>query len=164
MNRKETTEFLSELLEHRLYSASAYWASEVSLDFGTINVRRVDYMEFRPKGVVYLSDIEKGTFVSYEVKSCKEDFHSGFGQNFETEWGYFVMPMSLYKEVISEIPHNVGVLVPVPDDRDKYDEFENPTPLEEKKEWKLRAIRPANIVSRKRSIVELLFAMLRSGH
>ena len=74
------------------------------------------------------------------------------------------MPMSLYKEVISEIPHNVGVLVPVPDDRDKYDEFENPTPLEEKKEWTLRAIRPANIVSRKRSIVELLFAMLRSGH
>lgn len=109
MNRKETTRFLSKLLEARLNASRTYWASEVSLDYGTINVKRVDYMEFRPAGVVFPSDIEKGYFVSYEVKSCKADFNSGFGKNFETEKGYFVMPIDLYAQVKMEIKHPIGV-------------------------------------------------------
>ena len=73
------------------------------------------------------------------------------------------MPMSVYKEVIQEIPHNVGVLVPVPQYRDKCDEFEDPTELTPDKKWILATIGPARQQQRKRSMTELLFCMLRSA-
>lgn len=73
------------LIKERLTGRGKYWAREVSLDYGTKNVRRVDFMQFEPAGVVHVSDIEKGIFISYEVKSCKADFKSGFGRNFVTE-------------------------------------------------------------------------------
>lgn len=40
MNRKETTAFLSNLLERDRLSGSMgkYWAKEVSIDYGTSNV------------------------------------------------------------------------------------------------------------------------------
>lgn len=165
MNRKETTEFLGKLLIREKFSGMGkYWASEVSIDYGTTDVKRVDFMQFEPAGVVGISAIEKGIFTCYEVKSCKADFNSGFGKNFIAEKNYFVMPMSVYKEVVQEIPHNVGVLVPIPKYADKYTEFENPTELSENTEWKLCTIRQAHQQLRKRSMVELLFCMLRSGN
>lgn len=164
MNRKEITKFLSDLLvQTKLNKQSKYYASEVSLDYGTKDVKRVDFMEFVPAGVVHVSDIEKGIFISYEVKSCKADFNSGFGRNFETEKNYFVMPMSLYKEVCRDIDHDIGVICPVPCGRDKYDEFENPTALDVDKSWSLQVIKPTHVRRRKRSMTELLFCMLRSG-
>ena len=49
MNRKETTEFLGNLLKRdRLYKRGKYWSSEVTLDYGSNNVKRVDFMEFEP--------------------------------------------------------------------------------------------------------------------
>lgn len=166
MNRKETTKFLGELLEKdRLSGVGRYWAREVSLDYGTKDVKRVDYMQFIPAGTIDVSQIEKGIFTSYEVKSCKADFNSGFGKNFVTEKNYFVMPMALYKEVATEIEYPIGAMCPVPLNKDKYDEFENPTPLDTNGiQWELNIIRPANQVSRKRSMTELLFCLLRSGH
>lgn len=127
MNRKETTEFLSNLLMQKINGRGKYWAKEVSLDYGTRDVKRVDFMEFKPDGVVGISEIEKGIFHCYEIKSCKADFNSGFGRNFIAEKNYYVMPMCLYKEVMQEIPHNVGVLVPVPYLANKHEEFEHPT-------------------------------------
>lgn len=165
MNRKEITSFLGELLiNNKLSGIGKYWASEVSLDYGTTNVRRVDFMQFEPAGVVSVSGIEKGIFICYEVKSCKADFESGFGRNFIGEKNYFVMPMATYKEVAYDIPHNVGALVPVPINADKYEEFKNPTELSADKEWKLCTMVPAHQQSRKRPIIELLFCMLRAGH
>lgn len=166
MNRKETTKFLSELLvKNRLTGRGKYYASEVSLDYGTKDVKRVDFMQFEPAGVVSISEIEKGIFTSYEVKSCKADFNSGFGRNFVTEKNYFVMPMELYKEVVTEIEHPIGVMCPVPAMRDMYNEFESPTPLDsDGVTWDMKIIRPAYRVGRKRSITELLFCILRSGH
>lgn len=163
MDRKETTEFLSRLLVTR-FGGRSYWAKEVSLDYGTINVKRVDFMQFEPAGVVNVSEIEKGIFTSYELKSCKADYNSGFGRNFETEKGYFVMPMVLYRELIDEIHHDIGVLCPVPFGKDKIDEFENPTPLSADIRWELKVIKPARQTLRKRSMTELLFCMLRAGH
>ena len=165
MTRKETTNFLGNLLIKEKFSGlGKYWASEVSIDYGTTDVKRVDFMQFEPAGVVGgVSGIEKGIFICYEVKSCKADFGSGFGRNFIGEENYFVMPMATYKEVIHDIPHNVGVLVPVPVYIDKYEEFENPTELSEEQEWKLYAIRSARPQLRTRSMAELLFCMLRSG-
>lgn len=164
MDRKETTKFLGELLIHdKFQGIGKHWASEVSLDYGTTNVRRIDFLQFEPSGVTSISEIEKGIFICYEVKSCKADFESGFGQNFVAEKNYFVMPMSTYKEVMQDIPHSVGVLVPIPIYADKYEEFENPTKLSTEQSWKLCIIKPAHRQGRKRSMTELLFCMLRSG-
>lgn len=163
MNRKETTAFLGQLLISR-FGSRTYWASEVSFDYGTINVKRVDFMQFEPAGVVHISELEKGIFLSYEIKSCKADYNSGFGQNFETEKNYFVMPMELYKELATEIPHDIGVMCPIPLYKDKAEEFENPTPLDAGVRWELKVVKTARQKSRKRSMTELLFCMLRAGH
>lgn len=167
MDRKETTKFLGNLLKRdRLFGK--YWASEVSIDYGTTNVKRIDFMQFEPAGVVGVSGIEKGIFICYEVKSCKADFESGFGRNFIGEKNYFVMPMGTYKEVVQDIPSGIGVLVPVPQNTGSanseiFKEFENPTTLSADTEWKLHAILHPRPQMRKKSVVELLFCMLRSG-
>lgn len=165
MNRKETTEFLGNLLiQDKFLGIGKYWAREVSIDFGTTDVKRIDFLQFKPPSAVCIGELEKGIFISYEVKSCKSDFNSGFGKNFIGEKNYFVMPMSLYKEVIQEIPHNVGVIVPIPKLGDKMEEFESPTELSGEVDWKLATILPAHSQNRKRSMTELLFCMLRAGH
>ena len=165
MTRPETTMFLGKLLKkEKLNLRAKYWASEVTLDYGSKEVKRVDFMQFEPPYQYSVSGLEKGIFICYEVKSCKADFNSGFGKNFIAEKNYFVMPMKLYKEVINEIPHYVGVLCPIPLGREKYDEFKNPTELyDDTSYWSLKTIRPAQQRERNRSIIELLFCMLRSG-
>lgn len=133
MDRKEITKFLGELLKRKRFSGiGKYWASEVSIDYGTTDVKRVDFMQFEPEGVVGVSGIEKGIFICYEIKSCKADFDSGFGRNFIGEKNYFVMPMATYKQVAFDIPSGVGVLVPIPEsvqitNYEIHNEFENPT-------------------------------------
>lgn len=68
------------------------------------------------------------------------------------------------KLVINEIPHKVGVICPVPLGRNKHEEFENPTDIDgDISDWELVSIRNAYPKGRKRSMVELLFCMLRSG-
>lgn len=130
MNRKETTKFLGELLISQRFHRKIY-ASEVSLDYGTVNVKRVDFMEFEPAGVVFQSDIEKGIFSCYEVKSCKEDVYSGNGLNFVGEKNYIVTTMQCYKDIQEDLRngrlHNhikncnpesspyFGIIVPVPE-------------------------------------------------
>lgn len=165
LNRKETTKFLGDLLRRDKFSGiGKHWASEVSLDYGTKDVKRIDFLQFEPSDQMSISGIEKGVFTCYEVKSCKADFKSGFGQNFIAERNYLVMPMATYKEVINDIPHAVGVLCPIPYGRDKHEEFENPTVLDgDTSKWGLVAIRATYPKPRKRSMTELLFCMLRSG-
>lgn len=165
MNRKETTEFLGSLLKRDKFSGiGKYWASEVSIGYRTPDIKRVDFVQFLPNGIARISDIEKGIFICYEIKSCKADFESGFGRNFISEKNYFVMPVATYKEVINDIPPQVGVLVPIPIRSDKYKEFDNPTELTADTDWKLCTIRQAHPQSRNCSMTELLFCMLRSGH
>lgn len=165
MERKEITAFLSEqLIQDKLAGNGKYWAREVCLDWGTKDVRRVDFMEFCPTGVLSVSEIEKGIFVSYEVKSCMADYKSGFGQNFVTEKNYLVMPMELYKKVVQDIEGSVGVICPVPEERDVREEFQSPTALDtEGVKWRMRVVLPCLTGARKRSMVELLFCMLRAG-
>lgn len=170
MTRKETTKFLSDLLiKDRFSGMGKYWAREVTLNYGSADVKRVDFMQFKPVNTMSASGIEKGEFICYEVKSCMEDYKSGHGQNFIGERNYFVMPMSLYKSVVNTLAYNIGVMVPVPvskgwyDEKDLYVEFENPTELDPNIEWELRIIKPAHPQNRKYSLAELLFCMLRSG-
>lgn len=181
MNRKDTTKFLSNLLvKERLSGRGKYYAREVSIDYGTTNVKRVDFMQFEPGGVVYQSDIEKGIFTCYEIKSCKEDVYSGNGLNFIGEKNYIVTTMACYKaiqedmrsgklwshiiECCPEASAHFGVMVAVPEYIKPEDEYENPTELTNDIAWELKVIYPCNQGSRKRSMTELLFCMLRSGH
>lgn len=165
MTRNEITAMLSRLLvSQRLTGMGKYWASEVTLDYGSAHPKRVDFMQFIPQSTQSVSGIEKGEFVCYEVKSCLEDYKSGHGLNFIGERNYLVMPMELYKKIGNELGCNIGVIVPVPKDRDKFDEYENPTKLDDSKQWELTIIR--NSVRKDRehySVTELLFCMLRSG-
>lgn len=184
MDRKETTDFLRKLLiADRFSGRGKYWAKEVSIDYGTTHVKRVDFMQFEPKGVVYQSDIEKGIFTCYEIKSCKEDVFSGNGLNFIGEKNYIVTTMECYKSIQEDIRsgklwnhiqsccpeslHQFGIMVAVPysvSDNNLTDEYENPTPISYDIKWTLKVILPCHQGSRKRSTVELLFDMLRSGH
>lgn len=77
MTRKEITEFLGKLVIDRIGHRGSYWAKEVSIDYGSSDVKRVDFLQFEPAGVMSISEIEKGIFTCYEVKSCKEDVFSG---------------------------------------------------------------------------------------
>lgn len=157
MTRKETTKFLSDLLRSRLTDRK-YYATEVSLDAHTNDVKRIDFMQFEPAGVVDVADIEKGIFTCYEIKSCKADFESGYGKNFIGEKNYYVMTMETYKKVVGEIKHGIGCMVAIPLNKDELEEFENPTPIDgNTNNWKLKAILHAHKGRRKKSMVELLF-------
>ena len=81
-NRKDITKFLTDVLIKDRLTDRKYYAKEVTLDYGTRHPKRIDVMQFLPKGVTYASDIEKGIFISYEIKSCKQDLYSGYGLNF----------------------------------------------------------------------------------
>jgi hypothetical protein len=164
MNRKETTEFLSDLLVQRKL-AGKYYASEVTLDFGCGKgkEKRVDFVQFVPKNQS-TSGIEKGEFIFYEVKSCKDDYHSGNGLNFEGDRNYIVTTMETYKQIIHEKPWEVGIYVACPEHRELVDEFENPTSLDDDTvNWTLKIALAAHPKDRQRSMSQLLFYMLRSG-
>jgi hypothetical protein len=90
MDRKETTKLLTDILIADRLSDRKYYAKEVTLDYGTDHPKRVDVMQFTPNGVMYPSDIEKGIFTCYEVKSCKEDIYSGNGIGFYGGQSFFL--------------------------------------------------------------------------
>lgn len=182
MGRKEVTAFLSDvLIKTRLSGIGKYWAREVSLDYGTVDVRRIDFLQFCPKQQISIDGIEKGSFIAYEIKSCVEDVFSGNGLNFIAEKNYIVTTMDTWKKLIpkyqnGELKKHVmetsppgsgqfGIMVAVPADRIPESEFEDPTPFESSGvSWALEIVVPCRESNRKRSMTELLFCMLRAGH
>lgn len=188
MNRKETTQFLTDLLIRDRLCDRKYYAKEVTLDYGTNHPKRVDVMEFSPAGTTYVADIEKGTFACYEIKSCKDDVFSGNGLNFYGEYNYIVTTMQCYKELqedlvsgklashimdFMQIPNcpEFGIMVPVPayidlrNTEDTWAEFDNPKDIDTEKRYKFWKIRPQSRANhRTRSMNELLFCMLRAKH
>ncbi len=188
MNRKEVTRLLTEVLIADRLSDRKYYAKEVTLDYGTDHSKRIDVVQFQPKGVVYASDIEKGTFTCYEIKSCVEDVYSGNGLNFYGEKNYIVTTMETYKSLRDDInsgklaryicdnypesSKHYGFMVAVPstiidlkDTKKIYEEYESPSAFEgESFDWKMYTIMPCNEGRRSRSTTELMFCMLRSKH
>ena len=183
-NRKTITAFLENLLyEEKLCGMGMYWAKEVVVDYGSskAKTKRIDFMQYIPDGQCSISSLEKGIFICYEVKSCKEDVYSGNGLNFLGEKNYIVTTMECYKDILPDLrsgkfarhmheqfpesSNYFGVMVAIPDWAEATDEFEKPTPLDaEVRQWKLEVILPCRNGLRKRSMTELLFCMLRSGH
>lgn len=183
MNRKETTKFLSEVLERdRLMGIGKYYAKEVSIDpwSGEGIGGRVDYMQFIPPNQYAISSLEKGIFVCYEIKSCKEDVYSGNGLNFYGEKNYIVTTMQCYKDILPDIrsrkfqrhieamnpgrPGNAGILVAIPRLSTPEREFENPTEIGGDGMWKLSVVKNCIAGARTKAMAEMLFCMLRSGH
>ena len=114
MNRHETTQWLSKLLENHIdpnNDPRVYWSKEVTFDYGSAAPIRVDYMRFKPVNNS-VSGIEKGDVYCYEVKSSVEDFHSKNGHNMIGDFNYYVMPTDVYEKVRFEIPYKVGVMCP----------------------------------------------------
>lgn len=186
-DRKEITKLLTEVLIGDRLNDRKYYAKEVTLDFGTSHPKRIDVVQFLPKGVTYASDMEKGIFICYEIKSCKADVYSGNGLNFYGEKNFIVTTMETYKKLqedmregklsnylsenYPESSHYFGIMVPVPAEIDLrdgnavYEEYENPTPFQGKaSDWKTCIMIPCNEGPRKRSTTEMLFCMLRSKH
>lgn len=187
MDRKKTTKLLTDIVIFNRLLDRKYYAKEVTLDYGTNHSKRIDIMQFIPQGVTYPSDIEKGKFICYEIKSCMQDIYSGNGLNFYGEKNYIVMTMETYKlfqndyrsgkfsryllENYPESSQYFGILVPIPayiDLRDAdaiYKEFDNPTQFNGKDtDWKLWTAINCREGYRIRSTTELLFCMLRSKH
>lgn len=182
MKRTEITKFLGELLiSTRFGGFGKHWASEVSIDPWGQQPKRVDYMQFLPANQCSVSGIEKGIFVCYEIKSCKEDVYSGNGLNFFGEKNYIVTTMECYKDILPDLRNGkfsrnmhkkfpessnyYGIMVAIPDGTETVDEFEKPTPIDgNMNQWKLAVVLPCREGPRKRSMTELLFCMLRSGH
>ena len=185
MTRRETTQLLTDVLVASRLSNGNHYAKEVTLDCGTSDAKRVDVMEFCPKGGTHVSDIEQGVFICYEIKSCIEDVYSGNGINFFGERNYLVTTMETYKRLSQDMlegkldrfitehhprsSHHYGIMVPVPahllisEKECKYEEYENPTPFEGPIiNWKMCTMIPCYEGKRNKSTTELLFCMLRS--
>lgn len=142
MNRKETTEYLSQLLVDTLFGFRTYWASEVTFDYATAHPIRVDFMQFEPVNQS-VAGIEHGLFKCFEVKSCKADFRSKNGHNLIGDKNYYVMPEETFHEVVNELPWYAGAYI--------------------EQGGKLKCIRYAHQKQRTRSLAEMLFMMMRSG-
>lgn len=112
--RKEVTAALSLCVERYINPKNdprIYMAKEVTFDYATSHMVRVDYIQFKPFNNT-VSGIEKGDFYCYEIKSSVEDFHSKNGHNLIGDYNYYVMPEEVYAAVSKEIPYYAGVLVP----------------------------------------------------
>ena len=112
--RKQTTSMLSDALEHYIdpyNDQRIYWAKEVTFDYASAHMVRVDYMRFAPLNNS-VSGIEKGDFFCCEIKSSVEDFNSHNGHNMLGDFNYYVMTQDVFDQVKERIPAAVGVLCP----------------------------------------------------
>lgn len=164
MDRGKVTKTLGDLLIRDVLHKK-YWANEVTFNYGRNGECRIDFMTFSPVNQS-TSGIERGSFTAYEVKSCLPDFKSKNGHNLFLDKNYYVMPMELYKSVVRELPYNVGVYCPVPNNKDKHSEFDNPTKAEELNPdiCRLICIRNSHPKDRDVSVPVALFCMMRSGY
>ena len=151
-NRSEITAALSLSVQKYISHNNdprMYWAKEVTFDYGTNHMIRVDYMHFKPMNNT-VSGIEKGDFYCYEVKSSVEDFHSKNGHNFIGDLNYYVMPEEVYAKVSHEIPYGVGVYIP--------------SGMHWKGEWyELKSVKKAKRQDRSRPALEMLLMMFRTA-
>lgn len=176
ISRKTTTDFLIKLLcKEKLIGK--HYAREVTTDYGTGKAKRVDFMQFVPDGQCSVSALEKGIFVCYEIKSCKEDVYSGNGLNFLGEKNYIVTTLECGKELLTDIRSgklkkyiqehypdsstNFGIMVAVRGAKDGFYDGEITVDSDVNK-WYLKTIANCRTGLRRKSIVELLFCMLRA--
>ena len=187
MDRSGITKLLTDtLIRTRLNGRvhKKYYATEVTLDYGLKHPKRIDVMEYKPVNQLCISGLEGGIFICYEIKSCYEDVYSGSGLNFYGDKNYIVTTMETYKKLIPDIQQTnkfrdhlrktnpessleFGIMVLVPEGRNSNNgaerEFFDTTEITNNERWELHIIKKDRGSYRKKSIIELLFCMLRSG-
>lgn len=180
IDRKDITKLLTNTLINTRLNDRKYYATEVTLDYTKAHPKRIDVMQFIPINQYSNSGLEAGSFVCYEIKSCYEDVYSGNGLNFYGEKNYIVTTMEVYKKLILDIRQsdkfrkhlektnpesslNYGIMVLVPKFRQLEDEFNEPTEISLDGDYEIKVAIPCHSGHRYRSIIELLFCMLRSG-
>jgi hypothetical protein len=134
-------------------------------------------MQFIPDGQCSVSALEKGIFVCYEIKSCKEDVYSGNGLNFLGEKNYIVTTLECYKELLPDIKSGklkryiqenypesstkFGIIGAVRGAKDG--DFDGAIKADsDVNKWHLETIVKCRTGLRRKSMVELLFCMLRA--
>ena len=181
-NRKTITAFLENLLyEEKLCGMGMYWAKEVVVDYGSskAKTKRIVFMQYIPDGQCSISSLEKGIFICYEVKSCKEDVYSGNGLNFLGEKNYIVTTIQCYEDLLPDIQsgkldryikqnypesyNHYGIMVAMPRGCWKDDKSDKKiTDRSITDEWHLVIMKKCGKALRRKSLVELLFCMLRA--
>lgn len=177
MKRSETTAFLYHVLIKKLLDEKRYYSTEVTIDFNTNHSKRIDILEFTPKGTTYASDIEKGIFTVYEIKSCIEDVFSGNGLNFIGEKNYIVCTIDTCKKCMEkeaelkehickvmgvDVCPNFGYIVPTNIFCTTKEEWECPSAMDNYRNFDTWTVKNCKENRRTRSMTELLFCMLRS--
>lgn len=115
----------------------------------------------------------------YKDNTDKVDTYKGNGLNFFGEKNYIVTTMACYKDILPDFRSGkfanymsekhpdssiyYGVMVAIPFWGEATEEFNDPTPLSEDRNWKLEIVLPCRQGIRTKSMTELLFCMLRSG-
>lgn len=75
------------------------------------------------------------------------------------------MPMSVYKQIATELKSGIGVYCPVSHNKENYEEFENPSELIDNIDlYTLKCVKNSYPLDREISNNVMLFNMLRSGH
>lgn len=98
MKTKETLE-LELFLFNYLQKMGTYCVFECQI--GKFKGGRVDCISIDTDSIVKC----------YELKVTKNDFHSKHGHNFIGHYNYYVMPLSLYKDVYNEVQSDIGIIV-----------------------------------------------------
>lgn len=187
MTRKETTEWLYDVLFRSRFSAmGTHVACEVLIDMQEDHPRRIDVMQFKPVDD-YVSSIEGGDFICYEVKSCIEDVYSGYGLGFIGNKNYIVTTLETYKRLLEDMAprdpkdkfgkwyeghrrpdeqKTFGVMIACPKGVSVSDYFTEPEkhdiPKDDPSKWSIQIALTTHICPRKRSTTELLYCMLRA--
>lgn len=119
MERTETTERLSCLAEKRLRGLTPYWAGEVMVGKDSRSSGVVDYLAVRfpcnAREILAEGDVERASFIFVEVKSCIEDFKSGYGLNLQGDENWLVCERNLADELKERMMIPAGIEVFVPD-------------------------------------------------
>lgn len=109
--RKEKTEMLARLTEAYLDTHCDFWAPEVTFDKNSDQEVRIDYVGFRAKRIhmaVSGASPELGSVYCLEIKSCLNDYNSGYGLNFIGDRNYLVTVPE-----VAEIAKERGILLGV---------------------------------------------------
>lgn len=145
MNRKETTKFLSKLVENLINPNEdnrIYWAREVTFDYTTFHRVRVDYMKFKSVNNS-VSGIEKGDFFFVmKLNHLSKIFTHPMGIIFWEITTTMLCQKKVYDMVKPEIPYGIGVYCPA--------------------ETGLYSVRNARRKNRERPVSEMLLMMFRS--
>lgn len=99
MAKTESTKTMEKNIWSTTQKMGVFGCFEVTIGWG--GRERVDYIAYDTKGI----------WRCYEIKASKSDFYSDAKHTFVGHYNYYVMPLQVYKEVMHDIPKDIGVYI-----------------------------------------------------